>query len=141
MLTGQGHGVPPRGPAPTTASGRGPTARNVGTPERVGALMTSRRVVATAFGGPESLAFEEVELLDPGPHEVRLEVRAIGVNPYDVKVYAGPGDPSRLPLRVGSEAAGGVPGGGGGAADDRGPLAVGDEVIAFRAGGAYATDL
>jgi NADPH:quinone reductase len=103
--------------------------------------MTSRRVVATAFGGPESLAFEDLDLPAPGPREVRLAVRAIGVNPYDVKMYAGPGDPARLPLRLGSEAAGVVTAVGEGAADDRGPLAVGDEVIAFRAPGAYATDL
>ena len=97
--------------------------------------------MATAFGGPESLAFEELDLPAPGPREVRLAVRAIGVNPYDVKMYAGPGDPARLPLRLGSEAAGVVTAVGEGAADDRGPLAVGDEVIAFRAPGAYATDL
>jgi len=97
--------------------------------------------VATAFGGPESLAFEDLDLPAPGPREVRLAVRAIGVNPYDVKMYAGPGDPARLPLRLGSEAAGVVTAVGEGAADDRGPLAVGDEVIAFRAPGAYATDL
>jgi NADPH:quinone reductase len=103
--------------------------------------MTRRRVVATAFGGPESLSFEELELADPGPHEVRVAVRAIGVNPYDVKVYAGPGDPARLPLRLGSEAAGVVTAVGEDAADDRGPLSVGDEVIVFPAPGAYATDL
>jgi NADPH:quinone reductase-like Zn-dependent oxidoreductase len=103
--------------------------------------MTSRRVVATSFGGPESLSFEEIDLPAPGPHEVRLSVRAIGVNPYDIKVYAGPGDPARLPLRLGSEAAGVVTAVGEAAADDRGPLSVGDEVIAFRAPGAYATDL
>ena len=97
--------------------------------------------MATAFGGPESLAFEDLDLPAPGPREVRLAVRAIGVNPYDVKMYAGPGDPARLPLRLGSEAAGVVTAVGEGAADDRGPLAVGDEVIAFRAPGAYATDL
>ena len=97
--------------------------------------------MATAFGGPESLAFEDLDLPAPGPREVRLAVRAIGVNPYDVKMYAGPGDPARLPLRLGSEAAGVVTAVGEGAADDRGPLAVSDEVIAFRAPGAYATDL
>jgi NADPH:quinone reductase len=103
--------------------------------------MTSRRVVATDFGGPESLAFEEFEPAAPGPREVGLAVRAIGVNPYDIKVYAGPGDPARLPLRLGSEAAGVVTAVGEDAADDRGRLSVGDEVIAFRAPGAYATDL
>jgi NADPH:quinone reductase len=96
--------------------------------------------VATAFGGPGSLSFEEVELPDVGPREVRVAVRAVGVNPYDVKVYAGPGDPSRLPLRLGSEAAGVVTAVGEGAADDRGRVSVGDEVI-VRAPGAYASDL
>jgi NADPH:quinone reductase len=96
--------------------------------------------VATAFGGPGSLSFEEVELPDAGPREVRVAVRAVGVNPYDVKVYAGPGDPSRLPLRLGSEAAGVVTAVGEGAADDRGRVSVGDEVI-VRAPGAYASDL
>lgn len=97
--------------------------------------------MAAAFGGPESLAFEDVDVPDPEPHQVRVAVRAIGVNPYDVKVYAGPGDPARLPLRLGSEAAGVVTALGPDAADDQGPLSVGDEVIVYRTSGAYATDL
>ncbi len=101
----------------------------------------SRRVVAAAFGGPESLTVEEVTLPDPGPHEVHVEVRASGVNPADVKSYRGPGDPSSLPLPLGFEAAGVVVAVGEGAADDQGPLAVGDEVIVFRTRGAYAADL
>jgi NADPH2:quinone reductase len=101
----------------------------------------SRRVVATAFGGPESLSFEDVLLPDPGPHEVRVQVRAIGVNPVDVKMYAGPGDPSSLPIALGFEAAGVVSDVGPDAADDAGPLSVGDEVIVFRTSGAYATDV
>jgi len=102
---------------------------------------SARRVVAAAFGGPENLTVEEVELPDPGPGQVRVEVRGAGVNPADVKRYAGPGDPARLPLVLGFEAAGVVTAVGEGAADDAGPLAVGDEVIVFRTSGAYATDL
>lgn len=101
----------------------------------------SRRVVASAFGGPESLSFEEVELPEPGPHEVRVQVRAAGVNPVDVKMYAGPGDPSSLPVELGFEAAGVVTAVGPDAADDAGALTEGDEVIVFRTSGAYATDL
>jgi NADPH2:quinone reductase len=102
---------------------------------------SSRRVVAAAFGGPENLTVEEVELPDPGPRQARVQVRGAGVNPADVKRYAGPGDPAKLPLVLGSEAAGVVTAVGEGASDDAGPLAVGDEVIVFRASGAYATDL
>ena len=102
---------------------------------------SARRVVAAAFGGPENLTVEEVELPDPGPRQVRVEVRGAGVNPADVKRYAGPGDAARLPLVLGSEAAGVVTAVGEDASDDVGPLAVGDEVIVFRASGAYATDL
>ena len=100
-----------------------------------------RRVVAAAFGGPESLAVEEVTLSDPGPHEVHVQVRAAGVNPADRNSYARAGDPARLPLPLGYEAAGVVAAVGEGAADDVGPLAVGDEVIVFRTRGAYAADL
>ncbi len=97
--------------------------------------------MATAFGGPESLTVEEVTLAEPGPREVHVKVRAAGVNPADVKSYAREGDPSSLPLPVGYEAAGVVAAVGEGAADDAGPLAVGDEVIVFRTRGAYAADL
>lgn len=103
--------------------------------------ISSRRVVAAAFGGPESLAVEEVTLADPGPHEVHVQVRAAGVNPADVKAYARAGDPAALPLPLGYEAAGVVVAVGEDAADDVGPLAPGDEVIVFRTRGAYAADV
>ncbi|WP_191908002.1 NADP-dependent oxidoreductase [Nocardioides cynanchi] len=103
--------------------------------------ISSRRVVATAFGGPESLAVEEVSLAEPGSRQVHVEVRASGVNPADVKSYARAGKPSDLPLPLGYEAAGVVRAVGEGAADDAGPLSVGDEVIVFRTRGAYAADL
>ena len=103
--------------------------------------ISSRRVVAAAFGGPESLSVEEVTLPEPGPREVHVEVRASGVNPADVKAYRGPGDPAKLPVVLGYEAAGVVAAVGEGASDDEGALAVGDEVIVFRTRGAYAADL
>jgi NADPH:quinone reductase-like Zn-dependent oxidoreductase len=94
-------------------------------------------VVAGGYGGPENLRVEEIELGEPGSGQVRLSVRAVGVNAYDAKVYATPGDPTRLPLALGFEAAGVV--------DAVGPdvteWSVGDEVIAFRTSGAYASDL
>ncbi len=97
-----------------------------------------RAVVATAFGGPENLAVVPVEGRGPGPGEAVVAVRAAGVNPADVKTYSGAFgvDPARLPLRLGSEAAGVVTAVGTGTG-----LAVGDEVVAFRVGGAYADEL
>ena len=103
----------------------------------------SRVVVATAFGGPEVLSVADEPVPEPGPGEARIEVRAVGVNPVDWKVYSGAmgADPSRLPIRLGSEAAGVVTAAGPHAVGPAGPVAAGDEVIAFRASGAYAAEL
>jgi NADPH:quinone reductase-like Zn-dependent oxidoreductase len=100
-------------------------------------------VVATGYGGPEVLAVVDVPTPEPGPGEVRLAVRAAGVNPIDVKAYSGAfgTDPDRLPMRLGAEAAGVVTAVGPGAAGPAGPVSVGDEVIAYRASGAYAAEL
>ena len=103
----------------------------------------ARVVIAAAFGGPEVLAVTGEPVPDPGPGEARIEVRAAGVNPVDYKVYSGAygADPARLPIRPGAEAAGVVTAVGADAAGPAGPLAVGDEVIAFRSPGAYASEL
>jgi len=103
----------------------------------------SRVVVATAYGSPEVLSVVDEPLASPGPGEARIEVRACGVNPVDYKTYSGAfgRDPSRLPLRLGLEAAGEVRGVGPGAAGPAGRVAVGDEVIAYRVTGGYAAEL
>jgi NADPH2:quinone reductase len=99
--------------------------------------------LATAYGGPEVLSVVDEPTPEPGPGEARIEVRAIGVNPVDAKSYGGMfgRDPARLPIRLGSEAAGVVTAVGPGAVGPAGPVTVGDEVIAFRAPGAYAAEL
>ncbi|MGW7206572.1 alcohol dehydrogenase catalytic domain-containing protein, partial [Streptomyces sp. NPDC054837] len=76
----------------------------------------SEAVVASAYGGPEALSVIEVAVPDPGPGQVRVTVRAAGVNPFDQKVYSGAfgTDPAKLPLRLGVEAAGVVTAVGGG---------------------------
>ncbi|MFL6158203.1 MAG: zinc-binding alcohol dehydrogenase family protein [Marmoricola sp.] len=104
--------------------------------------MTSA-VVATGFGGPENLEILDVEVPAPGPGEVAISVLACGVNPADIKSYSGAfgTDPSKLPLRLGYEAAGVVTAVGPDADGPEGPIAVGDEVIAFRISGAYAGDV
>ena len=65
-------------------------------------------VIATAYGGPEVLTLRDEPTADPGPGEVRVAVRACGVNPIDYKTYSGmfSKDPAALPMRLGSEAAG-----------------------------------
>jgi NADPH:quinone reductase len=101
----------------------------------------ARRWMATDFGGPEVLELVSAELPPPGPGEVTIEVRAAGMNPADYKGFARAGDRSRLPLPIGYEVAGvlsavgpdtGIASGGG---------AVGDEVLAFRIDGGYASVL
>jgi NADPH:quinone reductase len=103
----------------------------------------TRAVVAIAFGGPEVLAVIETPIRSPGPGEVLISVRAAGTNPIDYKVYSGVmgQDPARLPMRLGSEAAGVVTEVGDGAEGPGGRVAVGDEVVAYRIAGAYAADV
>lgn len=98
-------------------------------------------VVATAFGGPEVLEVRQVDLSAPRRGEVCVEVRAAGVNPVDIKSYAGQEkgrDESKLPLRLGVEASGVVTAVGEDAVGPAGPIRVGDEVIAYRILGGYA---
>jgi NADPH:quinone reductase-like Zn-dependent oxidoreductase len=61
----------------------------------------------------------------------------------DVKAYSGAfgTDPARLPIRLGAEAAGVVTAVGPATEGPAGPVSTGDEVIAYRAPGAYATEL
>lgn len=104
--------------------------------------MTSA-VVATAFGGPEVLALIDVDVPAPGPGEVAVSVLACGVNPADAKMYTGEfgTNPATLPKRLGFEAAGVVTAVGPDAIGPEGPIAIGDEVIAFRISGAYAGEV
>ncbi len=103
----------------------------------------SKVVVASAYGGPEVLSVIDVAVPDPGPGQVRIAVRAAGVNPFDQKLYSGAfgTDPAKLPIRLGAEAAGVVTAVGADATGPAGPVEVGDEVIAYRAPGAYAAEL
>jgi NADPH:quinone reductase-like Zn-dependent oxidoreductase len=43
----------------------------------------SRTIKFAKAGGPEVLDFIEMEVASPGPHEVRIEVKAIGINRAD----------------------------------------------------------
>lgn len=100
----------------------------------------TRSVVAEAYGGPEVLALQDIELGPPADGQVLVDVRAAGANPIDYKLYSGQmgDDPARLPLPVGLEVAGVVAAISPGAAGYTGPLTVGDEVIVTNIEGGYA---
>ncbi|MFI6029598.1 NADP-dependent oxidoreductase [Amycolatopsis magusensis] len=90
------------------------------------------------YGGPEVLRLEEIDLPEPGPGEVRLAVRAAGMNPVDWKIRRGlftPGQELAEPRGTGVEAAGVVEAVG----PDVDTAAPGDEVFAGVGSGALAT--
>jgi NADPH:quinone reductase-like Zn-dependent oxidoreductase len=95
-----------------------------------------KAVQFSQFGGPEVL--EVVELPDPhpAPGQVRVKVRAAGINPIDWKVRSGAmgGD---LPQTTGREVAGVVDEVGEGVTDTQ----PGDKVFGFAAGGGGAAEL
>jgi NADPH:quinone reductase-like Zn-dependent oxidoreductase len=78
------------------------------------------------FGGPEVLEIVDLPDPHPGPGQVRIAVRAAGVNPSDWKKRQGLMDPG-LPQAMGYEAAGVVDELGEGVTD----VAVGDRVFGF----------
>ena len=95
----------------------------------------ARRWIATAPGGPEVLAFEEYDVPSPGPGEVTIEVRAAGVNPADHK-HAARGGPQDFPKPIGYEVSGVVT-----ALGPDTSFSVGQEVVAYRVTGGWATSL
>ncbi|MFF0815304.1 NADP-dependent oxidoreductase [Rhodococcus sp. NPDC003318] len=99
----------------------------------------AKTVVATAFGGPEVLTVVDEAVPDPAPGQVQVRLRAVGVNPFDYKVYSGAvgADPANLPVRPGIEASGVVVAVGDDPVGPTGPIAVGDEVIVDPGTGTY----
>ena len=48
-----------------------------------------KAIVVRAFGGPEVLRAEDVPAPAPGPGQVLVDLRAIGINPVEAYVRAG----------------------------------------------------
>jgi NADPH:quinone reductase-like Zn-dependent oxidoreductase len=90
----------------------------------------------TQFGGPEVLELVELPDPEPGPGQIRVAVRATGINPIDWKVRSGAmgGD---LPRRTGQEVAGVVDKVGDGVTG----VEVGEAVFGAVAGGGGAAEL
>ncbi|WP_046508557.1 NADP-dependent oxidoreductase [Streptomyces odonnellii] len=96
-----------------------------------------RAAVFEKFGGPDVLHTQNVDEPHAGPGEVRVAVRAAGVNPMDWKIRHGWMEQlfsTRLPAVPGLEFAGVVDETGEGVTD----MAVGDDVVGWTATGAYA---
>jgi NADPH:quinone reductase-like Zn-dependent oxidoreductase len=96
-----------------------------------------KAVTFTEYGGPEVLQVAEVDEPHPGSGQIRVAVRAAGVNPVDWKARSGVMRevmPVSFPAITGREAAGVV--------DEVGPdvtdFAIDDEVFGFAVGGAAA---
>ncbi len=90
--------------------------------------------IATDFGDLDVFEFVPVDVPAPGHDEVTISVRAVGMNPTDHKRIRNGTDRSILPVAIGYELAGVVS-----AAGADSGFAVGDEVLAYRVTGAYAT--
>lgn len=90
----------------------------------------AQRWVATST---TELSFETYDVPPPGPDELTIAVVAAGVNPADHKHLA---RATSFPAPIGYEVAGTVA-----AAGASAPFAVGDEVLAFRVSGGWATAL
>ena len=87
-------------------------------------------------GGPEVLSYEEVELGRPGPGEVHVRNRALGLNFVDVYFRSGAYAPPSLPFIPGNEGAGEVISVGEGVQD----FSPGDRVAYVETLGSYAQE-
>jgi NADPH:quinone reductase len=87
-------------------------------------------------GGPEVLSYEDVDIGQPGPGEVRVRNRAIGLNFVDVYFRTGEYVPPSLPFIPGNEGAGEVVAVGEGVKE----FAPGDRVAYVETLGAYAEE-
>lgn len=87
-------------------------------------------------GGPEVLSYEDVELGVPGPGEVHVRNRAIGLNFVDIYFRSGDYAPPALPFIPGNEGAGEIVAVGAGVTE----FAAGDRVAYVETLGAYAQE-
>ncbi|MFE9775756.1 NADP-dependent oxidoreductase [Streptomyces sp. NPDC005931] len=96
-----------------------------------------KAIVFDRFGGTEVLHEADVEVPQPRPGQVRVRVRASGVNALDGKIRSGALEhvfPTPLPAVPGLEVAGVIDALGEGVTD----LQVGDEVLGWSDTGSYA---
>ena len=98
-------------------------------------MTTCKAVRVHEYGGPEVLKFDDIDVTDPAPGEIRIRHTAIGLNFIDVYMRTGLYPLPALPTTIGMEGAGVVDALGEGVEG----LCVGDRVAyASQPPGAYA---
>ena len=97
--------------------------------------------IATGWGSPDSWEFVEFDAPVPVRGEVTIRVHAAGVNPADAKHVAAHRPGAKPPVPIGYEVSGVIAAIGPDTVIGSGPAKVGDEVLAFRVQGGYATEL
>jgi NADPH:quinone reductase-like Zn-dependent oxidoreductase len=96
----------------------------------------STAITYSRYGTPDVLTVTSAEIPQPGPGQVLIRVRAVSVNPIDLKIRSGRMDgifPVRFPVLPGWDVAGVVEAVGQGAA-----AAIGDEVFGVASVGGYS---
>lgn len=101
----------------------------------------ARKWIATDFGGLNVLREVNYEVPVPTSGEVTIEVRAVGMNPTDYKGFMFGKDRNALPLSIGYEVSGVISALGPDTEIASGGGKIGDEVLAFRVSGGYATSV
>lgn len=101
----------------------------------------ARRWLATRWGAPEGWELVDCTVPPPARGEVTIRVRAAGVNPADAKHVAAPREGVELPVPIGYEVSGEITAIGPETRIGSGAATIGQEVIAFRVRGGYATEL
>ena len=95
--------------------------------------------IAPRPGGPDVFVLEQYDAPPPRQGEVTIAVRAAGMNPADAK-HVARGDAADFPKAIGYEVAG-VVSAVGDTVIGSGPVAAGDEVLAYRISGGWATEV
>jgi NADPH:quinone reductase-like Zn-dependent oxidoreductase len=96
----------------------------------------STAITYSRYGAPDVLAVTPADIPQPGPGQVLIRVRAVAVNPIDLKIRSGRMDgifPVRFPVLPGWDVAGVVEAAGAGVGPGRG-----DEVFGVASVGGYS---
>ncbi|WP_442922910.1 quinone oxidoreductase family protein [Microbacterium sp. H83] len=104
-------------------------------------MTLAKHWIARSWGSPDGWDLVEHEVPRPRSGEVTVRVLAAGVNPADAKHVAAPRAGAQLPTAIGYEISGVVTAVGPDTSIGSGAVRVGDEVVAFRVQGGYATEL